>query len=114
MFIFHLDPQCSYVVTVCQLHVLLVTNNGQLYNSGLNKWRFICLMEQKVPGYMAQGWYVSSTMPSRPWLFISTILRVVFHLFVFCLMAKRQLLQLWASCLYYRKEEGEPATQQEG
>lgn len=33
-------------------------------------------MQQKFPEYMVQGWYGSSTMPSRPWLFISTVLRI--------------------------------------
>lgn len=49
-------------------------------------------MQQKFPGYMVQGWDGSSTMPSRPCLFTSTILRVGFHLLAFCLMVTRQLL----------------------
>ena len=63
---------------------------------------------------MAQGWKGSSEMPSRPWLIISTTLRVSFHLLAFCLIVTRQLLSLWTSCLYYRQKEGEAFTGQDG
>lgn len=33
-------------------------------------------MYQKFPEYMVQDWFDSLTMPSRLWLFISTVLRV--------------------------------------